>query len=195
MLSIIKSTSTLFVFILLATNTARAQTEAAIAKIRQQYAEITSNKNQYITDVETYLGEEEDPEAARENETGDYYGTKVNYLDDSYKLMLIEIDETTEVYATASKQTRKREYYFWEGDLFFYFEHTESQPKTGSPAGTTTEERIYIANGQIIRWLKKQAEGTGQDLSKVANTPHPIGNGATSQYKQLSRYVDLAPEW
>lgn len=76
-------------------------------------------------------------------------------------------------------------YYYYNGQLFFIYIDQRSWRFTGKTMAngesetidTMTEHRLYFANGNLIRHLRKQVESTdyeaiGSMIAKVANQAH-----------------------
>ena len=141
--------------------------ETDIAKIRKQYQYNISNKLTFSVEEEHYNWEKDDliPSLSAEemeheyNEQGNYIANKKTYRNQKGEIQVIEIDDETNWYQEGKTRERHREYHFWEGEIFFYFEHSYTSHSNDSYESRSFENRIYIVDDQIIRWLGKESEG------------------------------------
>lgn len=192
----------ILVITLFAMNAAAQTEEEVVKEIRKRYKIITAAKDSYERTMIDYDWERDEviPSLSEEememeyNEQGNYTADRTIYTDQDGNVRLIVIDDRTDVYQMPETTQRHREYYFWDDEmLFFYFEHTSAMSALENPAGSTSEERIYLHEGAIVRWLSKEAEGTDQDLSAMANTKNDLSE--SSEYDLLDSYEELQPDW
>jgi hypothetical protein len=180
---------------------AQQNIEKEIKKIRSQYQQIVSEKSNLTIEKDNYDWERDDliPSLSEEdmeheyNEQGNFTANKKTYKDQKGNVQLIEIDDETSWYQEGKNRTRHREYYFWQGELFFYFEHTHVAYSDETIESRTFEHRIYIKEDQIIRWLGKEAEGN-PDMANILNYNIDVKTGYLHDYHLLDAY-SLNPDW
>jgi hypothetical protein len=175
--------------------------EEEIKTIRKHYQYNVSHKQDYKIEKEHYNWEEDEliPSLSEEemeqeyNEQGNFIADKKTYRNEKGEIQIIEIDDETTWYQEGKNRTRHREYHFWKGEFFFYFEHTYTSYLNESFESSSIENRIYIKDDQIIRWLGKEAEGK-PDMSIIPNYNIEPKTSYLHDYHLLDAY-SLQPDW
>jgi len=175
--------------------------EEEISIIRKQYQFNIAHKNKFEVEEEHYDWENDHliPSLSEEemeyefNEQGNFIADKKTYRNEKGEIQLIEIEDETTWYQEGKQRERYREYHFWEGVLFFYFERTHTSYSNESFESSSIENRIYVKEDQIIRWLGKEAEGK-PDMSVIPNFNIEPKTGYLHDYHLLDAF-SLQPDW
>ena len=186
----------------------QSNTDSLIQDIRKKYQLILKNKPNFKINVEEYNWEADEviPNLTDEqkeheyNEMGNYIATKTSYSNKEKIIQLIEIEDETQKYQESYIRRRYREYCFYKGELFFYFEKKEEISRSEESKELVAEKRIYLNNGKIIRFLTKEIDGEGifsinTSLDDVKNTSKAIELLEAKDYDLLQSYDYLYPEW
>jgi hypothetical protein len=191
----------LFIGLVVSFSFGQENVEDAIKTIRKQYQYNVVHKSDFKVEESHYDWEKDDliPSLSDEeleheyNEQGNFIADKKTYRNAKGEIQLIEIDDETTWYQEGKNRERHREYHFWNGELFFYFEHTYTSYSNESFENSSTENRIYVKDDQIIRWLGKEAEGK-PDMSIISNYNIETKTGYLHDYHLLDAY-SLQPDW
>jgi hypothetical protein len=113
--------------------------EEIIKEIRRQYAQVQNELGSYKKLEKKYV-------------TGGGSGLVITYYkDDDIRKMAVRFD--------GEGASGLKEYFFWDGELFFHFDKWETfqiwedQENVG-----VTENRYYFRHGRLIRWLVRSHE-------------------------------------
>jgi hypothetical protein len=147
--------------------------------------------------------DEEDMEADMEedaeyNEMGNYIGDSYEYTTKEGEKRLLVIKDQTSLYQEQSEKKTQREFYYWNDQLFFYYEKRIAS-SIRNPQDTAKEIRIYLHNEKIIRYLTKEIKGknflsTNVDFKNVKSQEKDLSTITEEDYLLLKQ-TSLAPDW
>lgn len=157
-----------FVFLALTLNAKGQEVSNRIDEIRKMYQQITSEKENYSTQIkditwETFEYNEEDDRSLEKI---------IRFYCDSNQLKMVIIN--TRIFSDYSLYKQEIECYY-ENDavLFIYLveeknDRTSFDPEHSNETVNVIEMRIYFdTSGNCIRYLKKETEGSPDDIDSL----------------------------
>ena len=190
--------------------------EALILDIRREYQRIVSEKASYKQETEHYNWEEDEliPSLSEEqleyeyNEHGNYTATKTSFYNARGALRLVVLEDKTSLYQENQGVERIIEYYFRDEGLFFCFVRQKEflgpsgiRPEVKVPIEKACEIRIYLASGEVIRYLRKEKEEEGLldqssvDMSSIENESIALDALEEVALYVLEAYEEFIPPW
>lgn len=166
-----KNTLTALFILFFGINMLFAQTEDEIVKkIRDQFTQINSNLKTYKT------VEKEVFESTEGGSVKGYY--------DNGTLVSIHYEVFGEMGGL------KEDYYFSNGKLFFVYSLTQNYSAPvyveGSTVSSSTEQRYYLDNEKLIRWLNNEKKKVDKNLNTFKESEEMVLNDSKKLQKMLN---------